>query len=404
MVRKFYLDNRHYHINSSDIFKVTTMGTNHMRHLIERVLELQSDEKVEPVIEATPIPNNDQALENLLRTLTPRIRVYGCGGCGCNTVNRLAQENLLDNNYVIGYAINTDAQHLLRMEVPNKLLIGRTARGHGAGGNPEKGEAAAYESERPLKKIVEDTDLAFITCGLGGGTGTGSAHVLAKLAKQEGALTIAVVTYPFNSEGTMRRQHAEWGLERLRDICDTVVVMPNERLLHVNGVKDLPISAAFRVADELLMRSIAGISELITKDGLVNSDFMDLKSVMENGGGVAMIGLGESTGVNRATEATMQALESPLLDIDVSDARGALINVVCGPSLTLGEAEEAASLIRNQINPNAKIIWGATVDENMKEELRVMVVLTGVRSQHIFGAAATNQLKALKHRSIEFVN
>ena len=226
----------------------------------------------------------------------------------------------------------------------------------------------------------------------------------AKLAKQQGALTIAVVTYPFNSEGTMRRQHAEWGLERLRDICDTVVVMPNERLLHVDGVKDLPIGAAFRVADELLMRSIAGISELITKDGLVNLDFMDLKSVMENGGGVAMIGLGESTGMNRATEATMQALESPLLDIDVSDARGALINVVCGPSLTLGEAEEAASLIKSRINPNAKIIWGATVDESMKEELRVMVVLTGVRSQHIFGAAATNQLKALKHRSIEFVN
>lgn len=375
-----------------------------MRHLIERVLELEGDKKVDTITEAPPLPSNDQALENLLRTLTPRIRVYGCGGCGSNTVNRLAQEHLLDDNYVIGYAINTDAQHLLRMEVPNKLLIGRTAKGHGAGGNPEKGEQAAYESERILRDVVEETDLAFITCGLGGGTGTGSAHVIAKLAKEQGALTIAIVTYPFNSEGNMRRQHAEWGLERLRDICDTVVVMPNERLLHVEGVKDLPISSAFRVADELLMRSIAGITELITKDGLVNLDFMDLKSVMENGGGVAMIGLGESTGMNRATEATMQALESPLLDVDFSDARGALINVVCGPSLTLGEAEEAASVIRNRINPNAKIIWGATVDESMNEELRVMVVLTGVRSEHIFGAAVTNQLKTLKNRSIEFVN
>ena len=240
-----------------------------MRHLIERVLELEGEKKVDAITEAAPLPSNDQALENLLRTLTPRIRVYGCGGCGSNTVNRLAQENLLDDKYVIGYAINTDAQHLLRMEVPNKLLIGRTAKGHGAGGNPEKGEQAAYESERALRNIDEETDLAFVTCGLGGGTGTGSAHVLAKLAKEQGALTIAIVTYPFNSEGNMRRQHAEWGLERLRDICDTVVVMPNERLLHVEGVKDLPISSAFRVADELLMRSIAGITELITKDGLV---------------------------------------------------------------------------------------------------------------------------------------
>ena len=237
-----------------------------MRHLIERVLELEVDKKVDPINDEHIPPSNDQALENLLRTLTPRIRVYGCGGCGSNTVNRLAQENLLDDNYVIGYAINTDAQHLLRMEVSNKLLIGRTAKGHGAGGNPEKGEQAAYESERALKGIVEETDLAFVTCGLGGGTGTGSAHVIAKLAKEQGALTIAIVTYPFNSEGNMRRRHAEWGLERLRDICDTVVVMPNERLLHVDGVKDLPISSAFRVADELLMRSIAGITELITKD------------------------------------------------------------------------------------------------------------------------------------------
>lgn len=350
------------------------------------------------------IPSNDEALRNLLRSLTPRIRVFGCGGCGCNTVDRLAEEGLLDETYVVGYAINTDAQHLLKVSVPNKLLIGRTARGHGAGGDPEKGERAAFESERLLKKIVGDTDLAFVTCGLGGGTGTGSAHVIAQQAKQTGALTIAVVTYPFSSEGTMRRQNAEWGLERLREICDTVIVMPNERLLHVEGVKDLPIGAAFRVADELLMRSIAGISELITKDGLVNLDFMDLKSIMQNGGGVAMIGLGESTGKQRASEATLKALESPLLDIDISDARGALINVVCGPSLTLGEAEQAASVIRERINPYAKIIWGATVDQSMGQELRVMIVLTGVKSQHIFGAAATHQMKALKSRSIEFVN
>ena len=377
-----------------------------MRHLIERVLQIQEDESdlLDTVNVDTRDSADDHELKRLLMSLQPRIRVFGCGGCGCNTVTRLAQENLLDDNYVTGYAINTDAQHLLKTQVSNKMLIGRTARGHGAGGSPEKGEQAAYESEKSIRKSMEDADLVFVTCGLGGGTGTGSAHVVARLAKQIGALTIAVVTYPFSSEGTLRRQNAEWGLERLRETCDTVIVMPNERLLHIEGVKDLPIGSAFRVADELLMRSIAGISELITKEGLVNLDFMDLKSIMENGGGVAMIGLGEATGENRAREATLQALESPLLDIDISESRGALINVVCGTSLTLGEAEEVASVIREMIDPHAKIIWGAAVDEDMGDELRVMLVLTGVKSQHIFGAGATKQLKSLRNRSIDFVN
>lgn len=378
-----------------------------MRHLIDRVLELQEgEEPLEEETEVSKVKTNqgDEELVELLASLAPRIRVFGCGGCGCNTVQRLEDEGLLSGEHISGFAVNTDAQHLLRSQLNQKILIGRTARGRGAGGDPEKGEKAAYESERTLLNIVDDCDLAFVTAGLGGGTGTGSAHVVARLAKAAGALTIAVVTYPFVSEGTLRRQNAEWGLERLREVCDTVVVLPNEKLLEVEGVKDLPIEAAFRVADELLMRSIAGVTEMITKEGLVNLDFEDLRSVMLNGGGMAMIGLGEATGNDRAVDATTEALSSPLLDIDISDARGALVNVVGGPSLTLGEAERCAQEIRERINPYARIIWGATVDQTMGNELRVLLVLTGVKSQQIFGATAHQQMRTMRNRSLEFIN
>ncbi len=372
-----------------------------VKSIIDRVLELQEDEG----IPSAPIDTeSDSELVKLLSSLQPKIRVFGCGGCGSNTVARLEQEGLFDDTYVRGMAINTDAQHLLRVGVENKVLIGRTARGRGAGGDPEKGEQAAYESEISLKKEVDDCDLAFITAGLGGGTGTGSAHVVARLAKNAGALTIAVVSYPFLSEGALRRQNAEWGLERLREVCDTVVVLPNERLLEVEGVRDLPLDAAFRVADELLMRSISGVSEMIAKEGIVNLDFQDLRSVMENGGGVAMIGLGEANGPDRAEKATEEALHSPLLDIDISDARGALINVVGGPGLSLGDTEKCAKIIRDRINPYARIILGATTDQEMGDEVRVLLVLTGVKSEQIHGAALHTQMRNLKTRTVEFIN
>ncbi len=372
-----------------------------VKSIIDRVLELQEDEG----IPSAPVDTeSDSELVKLLSSLQPRIRVFGCGGCGSNTVARLEQEGLFDDTYVRGMAINTDAQHLLRVGVENKVLIGRTARGRGAGGDPEKGEQAAYESEISLKKEVDDCDLAFITAGLGGGTGTGSAHVVARLAKTAGALTIEVVSYPFLSEGALRRQNAEWGLERLREVCDTVVVLPNERLLEVEGVRDLPLDAAFRVADELLMRSISGVSEMIAKEGIVNLDFQDLRSVMENGGGVAMIGLGEANGPDRAEKATEEALHSPLLDIDISDARGALINVVGGPGLSLGDTEKCAKIIRDRINPYARIILGATTDQEMGDEIRVLLVLTGVKSEQIHGAALHTQMRNLKTRTVEFIN
>ncbi len=377
-----------------------------MRHLIERVLSLQDDEVTTPVTADSEdkLSADDEELRTLLETLKPRIRVYGMGGAGCNAIDRLQNENLFNNSYVTGYAINTDAQALLLANVEKKILIGRTARGRGAGGDPTKGETAAMESEHKLRQITDDTQLAIITAGMGGGSGTGAAAHIARLAKSQGALTIAVVTYPFKSEGTLRRQNAEWGLERLREYCDTIIVIPNERLLEIESVRDLPLAAAFRVGDELLVRTIRGVTDLLTCDGMVNLDYEDLKSVVQTGGGVSMIGIGSAKGANRAAQATLEALHSPLLEIDFSDARGALINVVGGPSLTLGEAEQCAQIIKDQISEHAKIIWGAAVEEDLKDEIRVMVVLTGVRSTQIYGNSENRQLNTLRNRSIEFVN
>ena len=375
-----------------------------MRHLIERVFELSDDEQRIAPHEQVPGQGSEEELRALLESLQPRIRVYGVGGAGCNAVNRLFEESLFDSSYVTGYAINTDAQALLQSPIEEKVLIGRTARGRGAGGDPTKGEAAALESEMVLRRITNDTQLAIITAGMGGGSGTGAAGHIARLAKAQGAMTIAVVTYPFKSEGSLRKQNAEWGLERLREHCDTILVIPNERLLEIEGVKDLPIASAFRVGDELLVRSITGVTELLTTDGMVNLDFEDLKAVINSGGGVAMIGLGAAKGPGRAEAATMEALHSPLLELDMSDARGALINVVGGSSLTLGEAERCAQLIAEKISPNAKIIWGAAVDETLNDDLRVMLVLTGVKSDQIHGSTENRQLRALRNRQIEFVN
>jgi cell division protein FtsZ len=377
-----------------------------MRHLIKRVLELEGEEEG-PVIRHSDVAereSSDEELKSLLESLQPRIRVYGVGGAGCNAVSRLNESGMFENRYVTGYAINTDAQALLMSDLEQKILIGRTARGRGAGGDPSKGEAAALESENTLNKITEDTQLAIITAGMGGGSGTGAAGQIARLAKAKGALTIAVVTYPFNSEGNLRRQNAEWGLERLREHCDTILVIPNERLLEIEGVKDLPLASAFRVGDELLVRSISGVTELLTTDGMVNLDFEDLKSVIKSGSGVAMIGLGSASGPERAQNATLEALHSPLLDLDVTDARGALINVVGGKDLTLGEAEKCAQIIQSKISSHAKIIWGAAVDDSLTDEIRVMLVLTGVRSNQIHGAGENRQLRAIRSRNIEFVN
>ena len=322
----------------------------------------------------------NRELEEVLQGLTTKIKVVGCGGAGTNTINRCLEGSITDTDLI---AINTDAQHLLQSDAPHKVLIGRhLTKGLGAGSVPKVGEEAAKESEQDVRESVGHADMVFVTCGLGGGTGTGSAPVVAQLAKETGALTIGVVTLPFSVEGLIRMENAEAGLKRLRDICDTVIVIPNDKLLDV--VPNLSLNAAFKVADEVLMRSIKGITEMITKPGLVNLDFADLKTVMKRGG-VAMIGLGEAEGENKAVNAVVEALNSPLLEVDISEASGALVNVTGGEDMTISEAERVVEEIYSRVDPNARIIWGTTVDRSLKKNIRAMLVITGVKSKQILG-------------------
>ena len=335
---------------------------------------------------ANPLNNSltrgveDRELEKVLANLTTTIKVVGCGGAGTNTISRCLEGGINGKDLV---AINTDAQHLLDAHAPHKILIGRhLTKGLGAGSIPRIGEDAAKESEQDIRAALGHSDMIFVTCGLGGGTGTGSAPVVAQIAKETGALTIGVVTIPFSVEGFIRMDNADQGLKRLRDTCDTVIVIPNDKLLEV--VPNLSLNDAFKVADEVLMRSIRGITEMITKPGLVNLDFADLKTVMKRGG-VAMIGLGEAEGENKAVNAVVEALNSPLLEVDISQATGALVNVTGGEDMTISEAERVVEEIYSRVDPNARIIWGTTIDPALKRNIRAMLVITGVKSKQILG-------------------
>lgn len=340
----------------------------------------------------------DGELEKVLHSLITKIKVFGCGGAGSNTIARCTEEDLGEVELI---ACNTDAQHLLMARSPHKILIGRhLTRGLGAGALPQIGEEAALETEEDIRNAVSGADIVFVTCGLGGGTGTGSAPVVAKCAREIGALTIAVCTLPFGVEGAVRMENAQAGLARLRDVCDTVIVIPNDKLLEI--APRLPLAAAFRVADEILMRSIKGITEMITKPGLVNLDFADLRTIMKRGG-VAMIGLGESDSEDRARDSVLEALNSPLLDIDISDATGALVNVVGGRDMTLAEAESVVEEIYNRINKDARIIWGTSVDPNLDRTIRTMLVITGVKSRQILGPTARKQNKQREGMGLDFV-
>ena len=339
---------------------------------------------------------DDAELEEILKGLKTNIKVFGCGGAGTNTISRCVTESILGADL---FAVNTDAQHLLLSKVPHKILIGRhLTRGLGAGSLPQVGEEAAKESEGAIREAIVPSDMVFVTCGLGGGTGTGSAPVVAQIAKESGALTIGVATLPFGVEGAIRLENAEEGLRRLREICDTVIVIPNDKLLDI--VPNLPLNAAFKVADEVLMRSIKGITEMITKPGLVNLDFADLKTVMTRGG-VAMIGLGEAEGENKAVNAVLEALNSPLLEVDISEATGALVNVTGGDDMTIAEAEKVVEEIYSRVSPNARIIWGTTIDPALKRTIRAMLVITGVKSKQILGPAPHSTDK--KEYGIDFV-
>jgi cell division protein FtsZ len=341
---------------------------------------------------------SDSDLEAVMQSLMTRIKVVGCGGAGSNTIARCTEADLGDIELI---AVNTDAQHLLMSRSPKKILIGEhLTRGLGAGALPQIGEEAALETEAKIRAAVANADIVFVTCGLGGGTGTGSAPVVAKLAREAGALTIAVCTLPFSYEGAVRMENAEAGLARLRDVCDTVIVVPNDRLLDV--APRLPLAAAFKMGDEILMRSIKGITEMITKPGLVNLDFADLRTIMKRGG-VAMIGMGESDSEDRARDAVIEALSSPLLDVDISDATGVLVNVVGGPDMTMGEALRVVEELHNRVNKDARIIWGSSVDPNLDHTIRAMLVITGVKSRQILGPTAKKVARQQREMGLDFV-
>ena len=322
----------------------------------------------------------DEDLAEMLDDLETQITVVGCGGAGCNTVDRMNEAGIHGARLV---AANTDVQHLVEIEAERKILIGEERTGgRGAGSLPQVGEEAAIESQEEIHDAISGSDMVFVTAGLGGGTGTGSAPVIAKAAREEGALTIAIVTTPFTAEGEVRRTNAEAGLERLRDVSDTVIVVPNDRLL--DSVGKLPVKQAFKIADEVLMRSVKGITELITEPGLVNLDFADVRTVMQRGG-VAMIGLGEAESDTKAVDSVKGALRSPLLDVDISGANSALVNVTGGPDMAIEEAEGVVEEIYERIDPDARIIWGTGVDEQLEGTMRTMIVVTGVESPQIYG-------------------
>ncbi len=337
--------------------------------------------------------NIDNDLKEIIQRSRAKIFVVGTGGAGNNTVSRLAEIGVEGAGTL---SVNTDAQDLFYSKSDHKLLIGRsTCGGLGAGGMPDIGEESAEESEEQLKEKLEGADMVFVTCGLGGGTGTGSAPVISKLAKKIGALTIAVATMPFSAEGLRRRENAEKGLEKLQSAADTVIVIPNDKLLEV--APNLPINKAFMVADELLGRAVKGITELITKPGLVSLDFADIRSIMM-GSGMAMIGMGESDSGDRAIESVHEALNSPLLDLDISNAKGALINISGSSDLTLHEAEKVVQIVADELDPDANIIWGTQIQEDLENVIRTTIVIAGVKSPHIFGMPGEKEFVEEKQR------
>src|SRR3989475_3658509 len=322
----------------------------------------------------------DAELERILASLRTNIKIVGIGGGGCNTIDRLVESGIVGAEL---YAANTDAQHLLIIRSPHKLLLGRrVTRGLGAGALPQVGEESAREAADELRSVVHGADMVFITCGLGGGTGTGGAPVVAQLSKEAGALQVAICTFPFRGAGAIRAENAEFGLEKLRSFADTVVVIPNDKLLEL--VPRLALNAAFKVADDLLMRAIKGITEIITKPGLVNLDFNDIKTIMK-GGGVAMIGLAESDRDNRSEEAIEEAINSPLIDVDISAATGALVNVTGGNAMSVAEAEKVAEIVQGRIAPHARTIWSASGDPSVEHKLPGMVIFTRGRTQDMLG-------------------
>lgn len=308
-----------------------------------------------------------------------RIVVVGAGGGGSNTITTLTDKNIKG---AVTVAVNTDARHLHSTRAHNKILIGKSlTRGLGAGGFPEIGKNAALESKQSLREVLQGVDLAFLTCGLGGGTGTGSLPVVARLAKEQDAIVIAVVTLPFKLEGA-RVVKAEEGLAQLRQSCDTVIVIENQKLLELAG--KLSVRNAFAMADDLIATMIKGITETISEPSLVNLDYADVRAIMKQGG-VASIGIGESDAPNRAADAVTKALNNPLLDMDISGATGALVQVIGGTDMRLDEIDLIGKAIQDKMHPDAQVIWGARVLPEFSHKIQVITIVTGVKSTSILG-------------------
>ena len=321
-----------------------------------------------------------------------RIKVIGCGGGGSNAITRMVREGIQGVDFV---ALNTDAQALAITEAPIRIQIGeKLTRGLGVGGDHMMGQKAAEESRDDIKELISGADMVFVTAGMGGGTGTGSAPVVAELAKQSGALTIAVVTKPFNFEGTHRNRVAEDGINHLLSKVDTLIIIPNDHLLDLCDHKT-PVDSAFKMADEVLMHGVQAIAEVITVPGLINLDFADVKAIMKDAG-PAWMSMGTASGKDRAVNAARQALASPLLDVSIQGAKGVLFNVVGGSSLTLFEVNEAAEIIRQAVDPEANIIFGVAHNPNMEEEVRITLIATGfISSLGISGTIHDDEIAQL---------
>lgn len=332
-----------------------------------------------PASQKLDLPIDSEAeIEEILKKHLAKIKVIGVGGAGNNTINRLAQIGVHGTELV---AINTDAADLLKVKADRKVLIGRKlTNGLGAGADPRIGEQAAKEDEDMIKRVVSGADLVFVTCGLGGGTGTGAAPVVSQIIKESGVLCVGIVTLPFSAEGFVRMNNAKSGLERMRKSIDTLVILPNDRLMQF--IPDVPINKAFTICDEILMNAVKGMTELITKPGLINVDFADVKTIMRDGG-LGVIGIGESNSEERQVDAVNKAVKNPLLAVEITNAKNALVNVTGGEDLTLHQAHDVVKMVSEQLDPEAKVIWGAHIDPKLKDVLRVMIVVTGVESEEI---------------------
>ena len=324
-----------------------------------------------------------------------RIKVIGVGGGGSNAVNRMIDEGIQGVEFIV---VNTDAQALTLTKAPIKVRLGeKLTRGLGAGGDPEIGRKSAEESADELYNVLKGSDMVFVTAGMGGGTGTGAAPVVAQVAKESGALTIGVVTRPFTFEGMRRMQAAEQGIGKLKEHADTLIAIPNDRLLQIAD-KRASLQDAFRLADDVLHQGIQGISELITIPGLINLDFADVRAIMSEGG-AALMAVGKGSGDERAKKAAEDAISSKLLDITIDGARGVLFNVTGGPNMTLFEVNQAAAIIRETAHPDVNLIFGAVIDPNMGDDIRVTVIATGFERNSIPRRAFEKQTRTEPRRS-----